>query len=351
METTAYYARILKDNVPLAIDILADILLESAFDEDELAREQNVILQEIGAANDTPDDVVFDKFAETAFHDQPLGRPILGTPETVKSFTADHLRSYLGKHYTADRMIIVAAGAVRHDEIVRQVEDRFAGLPTGNGDAGQLKQAIYTGGEYRETRGLMDAQVLIGFEGRAYHVRDFYCSQLLANVLGGGMSSRLFQEVREKRGLCYSVYAFHWGFSDTGIFGIHAATGGENLPELVPVIIDELRKASDHIDQQEIERSRAQIRAQLLMGQESPAARAGQIARQMMLYGRTIPNQEMMERLAGITTERLTDLAGRLFFDTVPTLSAIGPMDHLVPLDDIKGALTTQPAGIRKAVG
>ncbi|MFN7090049.1 MAG: M16 family metallopeptidase [Allorhizobium sp.] len=350
-ETTSYYARVLKDNVPLAVDILADILTDSVFDEEELEREKHVILQEIGAADDTPDDVVFDRFSEQAYRGQTIGRSILGTPETVKSFSSDQIRAYLSRNYTTDRMFVVAAGKVDHDAFVKQVEQRFASLPTTPSATPVMDAAHYTGGESREERDLMDTQVLLGFEGKAYHMRDFYCSQILANILGGGMSSRLFQEVREIRGLCYSVYAFHWGFSDTGIFGIHAATGGENLPELVPVIIDELRKASDHIDQQEIERSRAQIRAQLLMGQESPAARAGQIARQMMLYGRTIPNQEMMERLAGITTERLTDLAGRLFFDTVPTLSAIGPMDHLVPLDDIKGALTTQPAGIRKAVG
>ncbi|EKF57579.1 MAG: M16 family metallopeptidase [Agrobacterium albertimagni] len=350
-ETTSYYARVLKDNVPLAVDILADILTDSVFDEEELEREKHVILQEIGAADDTPDDVVFDRFSEQAYRGQTIGRSILGTPETVKSFSSDQIRAYLSRNYTTDRMFVVAAGKVDHDAFVKQVEQRFASLPTTPSATPVMDAAHYTGGESREERDLMDTQVLLGFEGKAYHMRDFYCSQILANILGGGMSSRLFQEVREIRGLCYSVYAFHWGFSDTGIFGIHAATGGENLPELVPVIIDELRKASDHIDQQEIERSRAQIRAQLLMGQESPAARAGQIARQMMLYGRTIPNQEMMERLAGITTDRLTDLAGRLFFDTVPTLSAIGPMDHLVPLDDIKGALTTQPAGIRKAVG
>ncbi len=202
--------------------------------------------------------------------------------------------------------------------------------------AGCIEPARYIGGSIREARDLMDAQVLLGFEGKAYHARDFYCSQILANMLGGGMSSRLFQEVREFRGLCYSVYAFHWGFSDTGIFGIHAATGGENLPELMPVIIDELRKSSEDIHQYEIDRARAQIRAQLLMGQESPAARAGQIARQMMLYGRPISNTELMERLTGITTERLTDLAGRLFFDTVPRpCSAIGPVDQLASMDEI----------------
>jgi len=154
-----------------------------------------------------------------------------------------------------------------------------------------------------------------------------------------------------RRGLCYSVYAFHWGFSDTGIFGIHAATGGENLPELLPVIVEELRKSSHNIETQEIERARAQIRAQLLMGQESPAARAGQIARQMMLYGRPIPNPEMMERLEGITVERLTDLAGRLFFDTVPTLSAIGPLEQLAPMEDIVASLSLPTTATRKAHG
>jgi predicted Zn-dependent peptidase len=350
-ETTSYYARVLKDNVPLAVDILADILTDSVFDEEELEREKHVILQEIGAADDTPDDVVFDRFSEQAYRGQTIGRSILGTPETVKSFSSDQIRAYLSRNYTTDRMFVVAAGKVDHDAFVKQVEQRFASLPTTPSATPVMDAARYTGGESRVERDLMDTQVLLGFEGKAYHMRDFYCSQILANILGGGMSSRLFQEVREIRGLCYSVYAFHWGFSDTGIFGIHAATGGENLPELVPVIIDELRKASENIDSQEIERSRAQIRAQLLMGQESPAARAGQIARQMMLYGRTIPNQEMMERLAGITTERLTDLAGRLFFDTAPTLSAIGPVEHLVSLDEIAGALTHQPVGARKAVG
>lgn len=339
-ESTSYYARVLKNDVPLAIDILADILTESAFDEGELEREKHVILQEIGAANDTPDDVVFDSFAATAYRDQTIGRPILGTPDTVKSFTPDQIRAYLARNYTADRMFIVAAGAVDHASIVKQVEERFAAIPRKPNLTVVADPARYTGGEFRLTRDLMDAQFLLGFEGRAYHVRDFYASQILANVLGGGMSSRLFQEVREHRGLCYSVYAFHWGFSDTGIFGIHAATGTEDLPELVPVILQELRKASEHIENSEIERARSQIRAHLLMAQESPAARAGQIARQMMLYGRPISNAEMMERLEGITPERLTDLSGRLFFDTKPTLSAVGPLENLAALKDITDTLS-----------
>ena len=342
-ETTSYYARVLKDHVPLAVDLLADILTESMFDEEELRREKHVILQEIGAANDTPDDVVFDKFSEIAYRGQTIGRPILGTPETVKSFKPAQIRNYLARNYTTDRMYVVAAGAVDHDQFCKEVEARFANLPQTPSAPPVLEAARYTGGDVREVRDLMDAQLLIGFEGKAYHMRDFYCSQILANILGGGMSSRLFQEVREHRGLCYSVYAFHWGFSDTGIFGIHAATGGDDIPQLLPVIIDELRKASETIHEQEIDRARAQIRAQLLMGQESPAARAGQIARQMILYGRPIPNNEMMERLEGITTQRLTDLSGRLFLDTMPTLSAVGPIEKLASMEEISASLA--PAG------
>ena len=338
-ETTSYYAYVLKNDMPLAVDILADILTSSTFDEKELEREKHVILQEIGAANDTPDDHVFDRFSELAFRDQPIGRPILGTPQKVKSFTSQDIRGYMGRNYSTDRMFVVAVGAVDHDRFAAHVEKGFSDLPARPSSPTVLEPARYTGGESREDRDLMDAQVLLGFEGRAYHMRDFYCSQILANILGGGMSSRLFQEVREIRGLCYSVHAFHWGFSDSGLFGIHAATGGENLPELLPVIIDELRKSSDRIGQEEIDRSRAQIRAQLLMGQESPAARAGQIARQMLLYGRPISNREMMDRLEGITAERLTDLSGRLFFGTPPTLSAIGPVDRLAPMQEIVSAL------------
>jgi predicted Zn-dependent peptidase len=165
-ETTSYYARVLKDHVPLAIDILHDILTDSVFDESELTREKHVILQEIGAANDTPDDVVYDRFTEAAFRDQTIGRPILGTPETVKSFTPAQIRAYLARHYTGDRIVVVAAGAVDHDQFVKLVDDRFGKTikPTGT-QLREIPKADYTGGDYRENRDLMDAQVLIGFEG------------------------------------------------------------------------------------------------------------------------------------------------------------------------------------------
>jgi predicted Zn-dependent peptidase len=346
VETTSFYARVLKDDVPLAIDILSDILTDSSFDPDELEREQHVILQEIGAAHDTPDDIVFDRFTETAFRHQTIGRSILGTPETVKSFSSANIRSFMDRQYGADRMVVVAAGAIDHDKFVKEVEKRLGSFrPKSEGITPQL--ATYVGGDFREHRDLMDAQILLGFEGRAYHVRDFYASQVLSMILGGGMSSRLFQEVREKRGLCYSVYAFHWGFSDTGLFGVHAATGGDDIEELVPVILSELEKAGQRISQQELDRARAQYRAGLVMSAESAASRASQVARQILLFGRPIPMDELIDRLSKLTVERLTDLAGRLF-STKPTLTAIGPVGKLVQYESLQGSLARNPAQPQK---
>lgn len=346
VETTSFYARVLADDAPLAIDLLADILQDSEFDPDELEREQHVILQEIGAAHDTPDDVVFDRFTETAYRHQTIGRSILGTPETVKSFTSAQLHAFMERQYGADDMVVVAAGDIKHDVFVREVEKRL-GTFRAKSDSVLPQYAQYIGGDFREQRDLMDAQIVLGFEGRAYHVRDFYASQVLSMILGGGMSSRLFQEVREKRGLCYSVYAFHWGFSDTGIFGIHAATGQSDIAELVPVIISELQKAGDEILQEELDRARAQYRAGLIMSAESPASRASQIARQMLLFGRPIGKDELMERLSALTVERLRDLSSRLF-STKPTVTAVGPVGTLAPYEAIRDALTGSDPGIRK---
>ncbi|MDZ5698819.1 pitrilysin family protein [Chelativorans sp. M5D2P16] len=339
VETTAFFARVLRDDLPLAIDILTDILTDSRFDPLELEREQHVILQEIGAAQDTPDDCVFDRFTETAFRHQAIGRSILGTPETVESFSSPQLHSFLKRQYGAERMVVVAAGGVDHESFVRQVEERLGSFRE-KAEAVVPQYAHYVGGDYREHRDLMDAQIILGFEGRAYHVRDFYASQVLSMILGGGMSSRLFQEVRERRGLCYAVYAFHWGFSDTGIFGVHAATGKGDIEELIPVILKELQMAGERIDQAELDRARAQYRAGLMMSRESPASRASQIARQLLLYGRPIGTDELMDRLAGLTVDRLANLSGRLFTSR-PTITAIGPVGALASFETIHDRLVT----------
>jgi len=338
VETTSFFVRVLKDNTELAVSVLCDILQNSNFDADELQREKHVVLQELGAANDTPDDVVFDRFTETAFRHQPVGRAILGTRETISQFTPDMLRHYIDREYSGDRMVIAAAGAVDHDAFVRLIEREIGGFKK-SVKAQKPAVANYVGGDYRENRQLQDTQFLLGFEGRAYHVRDYYCSQVLAMLLGGGMSSRLVQELREKRGLCYSIYAFHWGFSDTGVFGVHSATEPGDLAELVDVTIDELNRVADDVSEAELKRARAQIRASLLMSGESSASRAGQIARQILLFGRPVSTDELLERIDNIDVERIRSLASRLFCSSRPTISAVGPVDTLIGIDTIQERL------------
>ncbi len=341
-ETTSFYARVLKDDVPLAIDILSDILNNSLFEEEELAREQHVILQEIGASLDSPDDVAFDSFQSVAFADQALGRPILGTPETVSAFKPNHIRTYLSDHYHGPNMVLAASGNVDHDEIVRLAESRFSSF--GDTPVRPPETCVYTGGDIRIAKPLMEAQILLGFEGRAYQARDFYASQVLSTLLGGGMSSRLFQEVREKRGLCYSIYAFHSAYSDTGLFGIHAATEKADIAELIPVMLGQLKQAANDLQSEELDRARAQIRSSLMMSMESPASRAGQVAKQILLFGRPVSNEELLDRLAALNIERLKDLSNRLFTESTPTIAAVGPVETLPSQAEIADVLETVAA-------
>ena len=337
VEHTGYFARVLKEDVALAGDILSDILQNSLFEQHELDREQQVIVQEIGAARDNPDDHVFDLFQQAAFPDQAIGRTILGTVESVNSFSPESIRAYLDRNYVGDHMVLCAAGNVDHDQLVEIAGNRFHDLrPTG---APPPTRAAYVGGEQRQVSDHEQAHIVLGLEGRAYNSDGFYAVQILASILGGGMSSRLFQEVREKRGLCYSVYAFHWAFADSGIFGVAASTGEEEVQELLPVVLDELLKATETITEDEVIRVRNQIRAGLLMSLESPSSRAGQLARQQILWGRTIPLHETVERINRITADRVKQVARQILDAGNVSLAGIGPVDKLPDYRDIAAQL------------
>jgi predicted Zn-dependent peptidase len=323
IENTAYYARMLRDDVPLALDVLSDILSDPTFDPEELTREQNVIVQEIGACEDTPDDLVFEFLQATAFPDQPVGRSILGTRESVRSFDAAKLRSYLTRNYRAPDMIVSAAGAVEHARIVDEVERRFAMF------AGPLaptpEPARFSGGTHLEPRDLEQVHVTLAMEGVPQRDPSLYSLQVFTNVLGGGMSSRLFQEVREVRGLCYAIYTFHSAYSDMGMFGLYAGTDAQDAPELMRVVIDEIAAAADTITEAEIARSKAQMKAGLLMALESSSARTEQLARQMLAYGRPIPVAEIIGKVDAVTVES-TRAAGRaLIARSRPAIAALGP--------------------------
>jgi predicted Zn-dependent peptidase len=267
VETTAYYARVLKADVPLAIDVLSDILAEPAFDPDELAREQNVIVQEIGATEDAPDDLVFDRLQETAFPNQPVGRSILGTPDTVRSFDPARLRTYLTRNYRAPDMVVAATGAIQHDVVVAEAQKRFASFS--GPPAPAPEPARFGGGRRIETRDLEQVHIAMALQGLPQKDDQLYSLQVFTIVLGGGMSSRLFQEVREKRGLCYTIHAFHMPYSDTGMFGLYSGTDATDAPELMKVVVDEIANASETITEAEISRAKAQMKAGLLMALES----------------------------------------------------------------------------------
>ena len=282
-EQTGYFAHVLSGDVDLAIDVLSDILTDSQFDPEELAREKNVIIQEIGAVEDTPDDLVFDLLTATAWPDQPIGRPILGTRERVAAFDRAAIDGYLGRHYRARSTLVVGAGAVDHDQLVALAEERLGGL-VGDSEAPPVP-ARYLGGETLAKKPLEQTHLVVGFEGRGVLDPDHDAAHVFAAVTGGGMSSRLFQEVREKRGLAYSIHAFHWAYAEAGLFGFYAGAAASRAGELMAASLDCLAEATERLDEDEVRRAKAQMKVATLAALESPGARAQQLARQMFAYG------------------------------------------------------------------
>jgi predicted Zn-dependent peptidase len=340
VEQTAYYAHVLAADTGLALDILADILTDSTFDRDELEREKGVILQEIGAVEDTPDDLVFDLFNATAFPHQPIGRPILGTPEGVAAFDRDSIGHYLASHYRGNGMVVGAAGAVDHKEIVAETKGRFAGLCAGEA-APAAVSARYVGGDRRLKRRLEQAHIVVGWEGVPYTDPHHHALQVFANAVGGGMSSRLFQEVRERRGLAYSIYTFHWAYLDTGLFGFYAATGSRDIPDLMPVAIDALAAATEDLSEAEVRRAKAQMKVSLLAALESPTARSEQIARQLLAFDKVLTRDEMIARVESLDLQDIKS-AGRRALQSAPTVSAIGPVAKVLTPDKVAARIRTR---------
>lgn len=331
-ESTAYYARVLKADVPLALDLLADILLNSTFDATELGREKGVIVQEIAAAQDSPEDVVFDLAHELAYPQQPLGRTILGTPDSVRRIGPDHLRAHLANHYRGRAMVLAGAGAIDHDDIVRRAEERLGPIVSGEPPAADA--ARYRGGASRSELEFEQTHLVVAFKGPSYCGDDYYGAQVLSGLLGGGMSSRLFQEAREQRGLCYSIYAFHWGFADTGMFGVHTATGAETVGELGEVIAEQVRRVAERpAPAEEVSRAKVQIKAGILMSLESSSARASRMARQTLALGRTLTTEELIGKIDAVTPASIRALAERILTGSTATIAGVGALGGGVTID------------------
>ena len=322
-ETTAYYARVMKADVPLALDVLSDILANPSFVPDELEREKSVIVQEIGAAQDTPDDVVFEHLNELCYPDQPMGRSLLGTAKTLKGFNRDTLRGYLSTHYRGPDMVVAAAGAVDHKRVVEEVTQRFASFE--GAPAPKPQPAMFgKGGSRVVHRELEQAHLTLALEGVPQTDLSLFSLQVFTNTLGGGMSSRLFQEVREKRGLCYSIYTFHAPYTDTGFFGLYTGTDPGDAPEMMEVIVDVINDAVETLTEAEIARAKAQMKAGLLMALESCSSRAEQLARHVLAYGRPLTVEELVARIDAVSVESTRNAARGLLSRSRPAVVALG---------------------------
>ena len=333
-EVTAYYVRVLENDVALGLDVIADILRNPVLDPNEIEVERGVILQEIGQALDTPDDVIFDWLQEQAYPDQPLGRTILGPSERVSNFNREDLQGFIGDHYGPEQMILAAAGAVDHDEIVKLAETLFGDMP--GKPLFQMDAARFQGGEFRQVKSLEQAHFALGFESPGYRADDIYVAQIYASALGGGMSSRLFQEIRENRGLCYTIFAQAGAYADTGMMTIYAGTSGEQLPELASITIDEMKRAASDMSPAEVARARAQMKAGLLMGLESPSNRAERLARLVQIWDRVPPLSESIEKIDAVTTGDVRDLAQRMAETAPAALALYGPVEAAPGLETLK---------------
>ena len=323
-EVTAYYARVLQDDVPLALDVIGDIVLNPVFDPKEIEIERGVILQEIGQSLDTPDDVIFDWLQEESYHTQPLGRTILGPTERVSAFNRDDLAGFVSEHYGPGQMILSAAGAVDHDALVKAAEKLFGHMKAR--DSALVEPARFTGGEARQEKSLEQAHFALAFESPGYRDDAIYTAQIYSRALGGGMSSRLFQEVREKRGLCYSIFAQTGAYADTGSVTIYAGTAASQLGELAEITIDEMKRAAEDMGPEEVARARAQMKAGMLMGLESPSNRAERLARLVQIWDTVPPLSDTVARIDAVTTGDVREFAETMATQAPAALALYGPV-------------------------
>ncbi|MEK9734751.1 MAG: pitrilysin family protein [Paracoccaceae bacterium] len=334
-EVTAYYTRVLKEDVALSINLLFDILQNSIFEEKEIEVERGVILQEIGQSLDTPDDVIFDWLQDISYPDQALGRTILGPSERVKNFSRANLIDFIAQHYHPERMILSAAGGIDHDEIIRLAEASFGTLPM-RAAPENFGKAKFVGGEFRKEKSLEQAHVALAFESPSYRDDDIYTAQIYSVALGGGMSSRLFQEIREKRGLCYTIFAQAGAFSDSGMMTIYAGTSEAQVPDLMALTFDELRRAAEDMSSNELERARAQMKAGMLMGLESASNRAERLARQVQVWGYVPELEETVAKIENVTLDRLRSFSEHIASKSPAALALYGPIQNAPTLNEIQ---------------
>lgn len=332
-EMTAYYTRVLGADVPLALEVLADILRNSTFDPREIEIERGVILSEIGQSLDTPDDIIFDWLQGVSYPNQPLGRPILGPAKNIKRFQQADLAGFVASHYGAENLVIAAAGMVDFAALVKQAEALFGDMP--KNAAPLAAPARFIGGEKRKQKKLEQAHFTLGFAAPSIRDANVYTAQIYSMLLGGGMTSRLFQEVREKLGLCYSVYASITPGLENGMLSIYAGTSGEQVAELAEVTVTEMKRAVDDISEAELARAQVQMKAGMLMGLESPSARAERMARSIGIWGEVPPLSDAVAKIEAVSVAGLREYAASVCASEEIAMALYGPVAGAPALADL----------------
>ena len=322
-EVTAYYLKVLHENSDLGIDILADIIKNSTLPDEEIERERGVILSEIGQSFDAPDDRVFENFTATAFSDQSIGRPILGTRATVSNFQRSDLQDFFSSHYGLKNMVVVASGNVNEKFFLESVKDKFSDIK--HKAKPKHLEAKWIGGFKGEDRDLEQTQLVFGIEGLNNIDVDRYALRALAIILGGGMSSRLFQELREKRGLCYSIFSFTQMQSSSGVFGFYAGTSPKDGNQLLEASLCEWNKLKGSISEDEVLRAKAQMRSGFIMGQESTGSRAEYLAKNILTFGKLKSTEQVLREIDKVSVNSVEEVIARIFSVSKPVLSVIGP--------------------------
>ena len=325
-EKTVYYVKVLKEYGEFAVEFLADILQNSLFDKQEIKKESEVILQELAMTVDTPDDIIFDYFQETAFPNQALGRSILGLEKNIKNFSRTDFLKYIDKHYSYKNIVVSASGNIKQDDLNKWVKKYFTKLS--DKEVAPIEKSQYVGGFFKKEKKLEQVNYLIGFEGVSNHGKKYYEAQILAMILGGGMSSRLFQEIRENRGLAYSIYAFNSCFNDSGIFGIYGGTTPDKCEEMINSISDEVKKICDKIEDVELARVKTQFCASLKMAKESTSSRMQRLGSDILLFNKVYSDEDIVDKFKHITKKDITKIAQEIF-SSKPTTAMIGKVKKI----------------------
>jgi predicted Zn-dependent peptidase len=334
-EYTCYYAKILDEDLDLAIDVLSDMFFCSLFDEKEIEKEKNVVIEEIKMYEDSPDELIHDIFSEYVWNDHPLGKPILGTEESIRSLSRAKIMTFLSEHYAPDNVVIAVAGKIKHDDVVAKLTNQFGTFKRGGRrvlEGTPIGQTV----ERYQKKDTEQMHILLGVPGLGQDDEEIYAMHIFNNILGGGLSSRLFQEIREQRGLAYSVYSYHSTYVDTGLFAVYAGTSPNNTKEVVECILQELKDITEKgITAEELERTKAQIKGGLYLGLESVSSRMSRLGKTELTYNRVLLPEEVVEKLEKVTLADVLRVVRRLWQKDKISIMTLGPSGHEVVLSDI----------------